>query len=232
MSIKLFTSSSIPIIAEIDNKTYVLEKLTILDYHMLGAVVLNDLRSELDAEHEAKLPDVKAADIAAFERDHTNAKNALQAPTPYELINTLLNSFDGFALVLFTCLHKKHPEVTFEWVQGITLTDELTQLVYDLMDLQRKVVPAEKRATSQDYLDYTTRKAALADDDTAGRAELGKWAFELGMLVQAREVVIEALKIDPKTPGAEALAGKIAKAVEDEQGSDPTESTTGLETSP
>ena len=60
--------------------------------------------------------------------------------SPYDLVTVLLGSHEGYAFVLYTALHKRDPEVTYDWVAGLAITDELVQLVYDLVDIKRVMV--------------------------------------------------------------------------------------------
>lgn len=146
-AVKLFTSSSVPIEVEIDGKCFVAEKLTLGDYHMLGAIMLERQKNALKGEFEDRKESLEGEALGKAEMECSNQVNDLKAPTPYELIPLLLDSWDGFALVLFTCLRKKHPEVAYDWVLGLTQSDDLVQLVFDLMDIKRKLVEKKKEAT-------------------------------------------------------------------------------------
>lgn len=126
---KLYTSSNAPIDVEIDGKVYVAEKLNIADYVLLSALVLESKKAAVKEKYEDK-ESVECLNECA----------AQVAPTPYDMIHILLDSYAGFVDVLYTALHKKHPEVTYDWIAGLNWNDDLIQIVYDLLDIRRKVV--------------------------------------------------------------------------------------------
>ena len=132
--LKLYTSSNVPITLEINDKKYVAEKLTIGDYHVIASELAENEKEAIKEGYKKKK---KGGELSS---ECINECSKIQPASPYDLISFLLDTHQGYAFVLYTALQKRHPEVTYQWVAGLTITDELVQFIYDLLDLRRVMV--------------------------------------------------------------------------------------------
>jgi len=65
------------------------------------------------------------------------ARNAVEPQTPGQLLPWLLVTARGQALTLWTAIHHRHPDMTMARIMGLAWTDELVQVVYDLLEVKR-----------------------------------------------------------------------------------------------
>lgn len=131
---ELFTASSLPILVKVDGQDYVAEKITVGDLQALAHLQYMRQLEALRADY---------ADKPDLEKERLEKESALRPAPPYELLPYLLNTFEGMTLVLWTALRKKQPHLTYEWAAGLTFSDDMVQVCYDLMDIRRRVVAAD-----------------------------------------------------------------------------------------
>lgn len=81
-----------------------------------------------------------------------DARNAIEPMTPGQLLPWLLTSARGQMLTLWTAIRKRHPDIGMDRIAGLAWTDELVQVVYDLLEIKRGVKPG-KPAGGEDSSD-------------------------------------------------------------------------------
>jgi|10_taG_2_1085330.scaffolds.fasta_scaffold105295_2 hypothetical protein len=140
---KFYTSSSVPIKIEIDDKKFTAEKLTIADYHALAAEYVDVDREAIKLKHQ------EASKGGELSKECINEMGRIVPATPYDLISRLLATHEGYVTTLYTALHKRHPETTYTWVAGLPITDGLVELIYDLLDVRRVMVDKDEKSVKK-----------------------------------------------------------------------------------
>lgn len=144
---QLHTASLHPMALQIDDKTYAAEKLTVGDLVGIGEWLAQTQRAEADTSFKKQI-DAEKDDKkrAALEHKRIETLNGIDAVSPSEAMSWLLTNARGQALILYTALAKKHPEMTFQMVCDLTWNDDLIQVCYDLLDIRRRIVTSSPSA--------------------------------------------------------------------------------------
>jgi hypothetical protein len=129
---QIITSARRDFEIKIDDQIYIARQLSMGDFMAIGDWIYQQRKDAIRIEYEEKIKEnPNAAKLLLAEKNERLLE--IIPPSTGEIVNFLAYEPRGNAIALTTALKKNHPEITFDFCSNIGFSNELREIVWDIV---------------------------------------------------------------------------------------------------